>query len=161
MLTIPLTHGFVTIVDPEDFDEHCLHKWHLSGYGYAARTSKPEDHTNKNRLIYMHRKILCAPPRIEVDHINGDKLDNRRSNLRLCTRAGNQYNQHKIRGVSRFKGVSLLKGKWWRAMIQSSPGVRLYLGSFRTEVEAAQVYDAAALLYHGEFARTNKSLGLY
>lgn len=108
----------------------------------------------------MHRLILSTTKM--VDHINGDVLDNRRSNLRPADHTQNARNQHKIRGkTSRFKGVTFDKrwGKWcaWTC----NKGRSKNLGVFTTEEEAARAYDRAVKEQYGEFARTNEELGLY
>lgn len=92
-----------------------------------------------------------------VDHRNGDTLDNRRTNLRICTRLDNARNQRKIRGVSRFKGVGLHRGKWL-ARIRGPESKVVHLGYFASERDAALAYDRAARQYHGEFACTNADL---
>lgn len=92
-----------------------------------------------------------------VDHINGDGLDNRKENLRSCTNTENQRNQKKVRGISKYKGVSLLGGKW-RASIRYKEGRarrRIRIGPFDSEICAAMAYDNAAIKYHGEFASLN------
>lgn len=95
-----------------------------------------------------------------VDHINGDKKDNRIANLRVCDHAGNMKNQRKTCGYSAFKGVTVTPdGKRIRSSIQSD-GKTYRLGSFEDEVSAALAYDRMAIKLHGEFACTNKSLGL-
>jgi len=105
----------------------------------------------------MHR-MICAPvPKgTDVDHINGDKLDNRSANLRLCSRSKNLANQ-RIRsgGVSRYKGVYQLPGrKNWGARI-TVDYTCYHLGYYETEEEAAKAYDKAAVAAHGAFARIN------
>lgn len=110
---------------------------------------------------YMHRVLLgVSDPRIQVDHINLDTLDNRRSNLRIVTNQQNAFNQAPRRGTSRFKGVCWHKsvGKW-NAQIGHNGRVRS-LGVFESEIDAARAYDEAALRLFGEFARTNESMGL-
>lgn len=102
----------------------------------------------------MHRLILDAPKGMQVDHINGNGLNNRRENIRLCTHEQNSYNQQKPYGSSKYKGVCRKRGKW-DAQIRAS-GKIIWLGSFATEDEAANAYDEAALKHFGEFAFTNK-----
>jgi hypothetical protein len=92
-----------------------------------------------------------------VDHINGNGLDNRKSNLRLCERHENALNRViNYNNVSGYKGVSWFKPiKKWRAQIQYKKVV-YYLGCFNKRIDAAKAYNAAALKYHGEFANLNK-----
>ena len=102
----------------------------------------------------MHRLIMDAPADLQVDHINGNPLDNRRCNMRLCTNQENHYNRQPIEGsTSRFKGVSRT-GKRWLARIHFG-GREIYLGCFGTEEEAAKAFDTAASYYQGEFAYLN------
>lgn len=148
---IPLTQGKVALVDDEDFNLVKKFKWHAwknHNWSWYARRSTTYGE------ISMHRLITDTPSGMEVDHINGDGLDNRRSNLRICTRANNSRNRIKAIGkTSNFKGITLARGKW-----QSSIRVEdtlIYLGRFESEVQAALAYDTAATKYFGEFAKTN------
>ena len=154
---IPLTQGKMAIVDNEDFEWLSQWKWHIikgpTTY-YAARA----DYSQKPRqYLYMHRVIMNLPPEEEVDHIDGNGLDNRRANLRSCTHRQNCANSQKHRDglrshPSRFKGVSWHTQRgMWRARIRSR-----YLGCFSCEVEAARVYNVEALKCFGEFAKLNK-----
>lgn len=143
MREIPLTQGRVALIDEADFDWLNQWKWHYDK-GYATRTSKK---------IFMHRVIMRPPLGMVTDHINGNGLDNRRSNLRLATVTQNCQNA-RIRkdNTSFFKGVYRTNTDKWRARIQVGKK-RLFLGDFSSAQEAAGVYITAALEFHGEFAR--------
>jgi hypothetical protein len=100
----------------------------------------------------MHR-LFAGAPGMDVDHINGNGLDNRRCNLRPATRSQNNMNRAKRRGVSKFKGVSPKRGKW-RAYLKT--GKKQHnLGVFESEYDAARAYDVKAKEMFGEFARVN------
>jgi hypothetical protein len=108
------------------------------------------------KAIYMHLEIMSAPDGMEVDHMNGNGLDNRRENLRLCTRAQNRMNSVKRIGKSStFKGVYWHKNcRKWRASLKLD-GKEIHIGYFNTELEAAEAYDEKALELFGEFAKPN------
>lgn len=147
---ILLTQGKSAIVDDADFERVAQFKWHYTAStGYAAR----RDH-RLNRQILMHRFIMDAESGIEVDHINGDKLDNRRLNLRFATR---QENSHNSRGmpntVSRYKGLSYCDGHYYVRLMLN--GVQGYYGRYKDERIAAKVYDFAASTAFGDFAKLN------
>lgn len=150
---IALTKGLITIVDEEDFDFLNRHSWHAHSCGYAARKYKQ---TGKNISVYMHREILKAPVGILVDHIDQDVRNNRKSNLRLCTKSENARNT-KIdsRNKTGFRGV------FWES-IRKKYGATIscrkkmfYLGYFNDPVEAARVRDLKAKELFGEFAKLN------
>jgi len=155
--TISLSQGKVARVDEEQFEwlnawKWCAHKGRNTWY--AVRRDYSGD---KPKMVSMHRLLLGPPPGMETDHRNGDGLDNRRSNLRACTRRQNQMNKRKQTGcMGRFKGVcwSRPKRKWW-AYIKIS-GKQCSLGYFDDDREAALAYNAAALEHFGEFARLNE-----
>jgi len=160
---IPLTQGYWTIVDEDDYNWLSRWRWKiLIAKGY------PQWHFSAVRTItgggtaYMHREILgLSSRRDEVDHINGYSLDNRRSNLRLATKSQNQGNRYRILARSGFRGVRFDKktGLWQgRVCINYR---HLHLGSFVTAAEAARAVDAALVEQFGAFARTNESLGRF
>ena len=141
------------IVDLEDASILTDYCWNTST-GYASRSVKRERGWTTE---YLHRVIINAPIGLEVDHINGNKLDNRRKNLRVCTRKQNGRNTSSKTGSSRYKGVALEKRRnKWRADICVS-GKNKFLGYFETEEEAANAYDSAAVELFGEYAAINGS----
>lgn len=145
---ILLTRGQFSIVDDEDFDYLNQWKWNCTKQGYAVRLEGA-----KRSRITIHQKLLNPPSGYDIDHINGDKLDNRRSNLRICTRAQNSRNQKKRTGL--YKGVSWNKSKnKWIAQICFDYKNK-HLGNFTNPIDAAKAYNEAALKYHGEFAYQN------
>lgn len=154
---ILLTKDRYAIVDDEDYDFLSQWKWHINT-GYAARMSPL---VNKKRsVILMHRIIMSASDDKHVDHINGNRLDNRRDNLRICTRSENMMNREKKCGSSKYKGVHYNKrGKFWRAGITYN-NKYYYLGSYVSEIDAAKAYNSAALKYFKQFSRPNILLGV-
>lgn len=150
-----------TKVDDADSDELSKFKWQArqkGGMWYAARSENIG--ANKYRSLSMHRAITNAPQGFDVDHINGDPLDNQRANLRICTHAENQRNMrgHRDRKLSRFKGVSLhpdpRRKKRWEARICVSGKVTNKY--FETETEAAHFYNELSARFHGVFGKKNE-----
>jgi hypothetical protein len=157
MKTIQLTQGQVTQVDDEDFEYLNQFKWcanynsHTKSY-YAVRNSPRL--FGKRKLISMHRIIMNAPSKMDVDHINHDTLNNQKFNLRTCTRSQNKCNSKKhTDNTSGFKGVTA-SGKKWLVQIQINNKTTC-VGTYLTPEEAARAYDEAAKKYHGEFANLN------
>jgi hypothetical protein len=152
---IPLTRGQFTLVDDDDYAWLSQWRWNLSSanprLAYACRSFK---RGGQWQTVRMHRLILDAPDGVFVDHANGDKLDNRRSNIRLCTMADNMRNVPRTKPGS-YRGVHK-HSRRWRAMISIGEN-RVRLGSFATELEAAIAYDRMAREHHGEFAVLNFS----
>lgn len=132
------------------------YSWSVVSGGYLA--TKPNG--RKDKSVLLHRFIMQPPGGKEIDHINGNKLDNRRSNLRICSRADNSHNigPHLSRNKSGFKGVSKRNNKW-RAGIYTK-GRSFHLGYFHTAKEAAKVYDQKAQELWGEFAWLNFPKGV-
>lgn len=151
MAEIELTQGKVALVDDEDVEMLSGFKW------YAAQLNKGQFyaicHPSKHIQIRMHRILVDAPDGFDVDHANGNTLDNRKCNLRIATRSQNQANAKPRGGVSKYKGVSFHRNRWCASITKDK--TRTHLGCFGSEEDAAKAYDAAAVVAYGEFARTN------
>lgn len=149
---IKLTRERSTILDKEDFEYFSQWKWYCSFYGYAVRGKTIN---GKRTIVYLHREILQTKKNQEVDHINRNRLDNRRKNLRICVRTDNRQNTTKFKGSSKFWGVYWNKQtKSWRTRIQKNR--KMYEGGlFHDEILAAKKYDELARLYYGNNAKTN------
>jgi hypothetical protein len=139
------------IVDECDYDWLSKFNWSIDRDGYAIRTTRVLGKLVRHK---MHREILNAPSDKFVDHKNRIPFDNRRENLRLCSRGENKRNSRKVSGSSRFKGVVLSKGSW-RAMITYDKKTR-HIGTYDSEKEAALAYNVAASFAFREFANLNK-----
>ncbi|MFD7705597.1 AP2 domain-containing protein [Streptomyces sp. NPDC059786] len=155
---IEIEKGHSVIIDRADEERIAPYSWHLlrghNGklYAYAQTKSGP---------VYMHRLIAKTPVGRETDHVNGDGLDNRRSNLRIATCSQNLANRWKPQRAdgstasSRFKGVSWDRSRSkWQSKITVNQHCK-NLGRYDSEEEAARAYDAAALSHWGVFARLN------
>ena len=159
MKEIELTQGKVAIVDDENYKLLNQSKWYalLGGSGYrAARKGKfyYENGKQIQPVILMHRLIMDTPDGIDVDHINHNTLDNRKSNLRNCLHSENSSNRKKNRtNRSKYKGV-ILRGGYILAKIAKDKK-QIHLGYHKTEEEAAKAYNKAALNLFGEFAKLN------
>jgi hypothetical protein len=144
---LKISRGF-TLVSKKDFQRVARYRWSLNGNGAAFRAVG-------GKSVYLSRFILgVVDPLILVDHVNGDRLDNRRGNLRACTKRQNQCNQKKRFGTfSKFKGAYFDKrrGHWYSQISVNFKVVRL--GRFSSEAKAAEAFKIAAHRYHGEFAR--------
>ena len=132
--------------------------WYLNPDGYWSSGRNEE---GKTKHYLMHRLIMNCPKGLEVDHINGDKLDNRRSNLRICTRQQNARNitVKKQNATSVYRGVSLNRQQggrynYWFAAIKLN-GKAMAIGTFKSELHAAMAYDIAAKELFGEYANLN------
>jgi len=168
-------HGtFEVLYDAEDEDKINKHTWgickdlwnvyvrtsipHPSGGWYISPGGKRQ---RRQTSLHLHRLIMNTPKGMQTDHINGDPLDNRKENLRICTVAENAWN----RGASKnnksgFKGVKRCGGSWYEGTIKwmasiNFEGKRMHLGVYDIPEEAARAYDAKAIELHGEFAQTN------
>ena len=153
---LALSQGLYATVDLDHKDIVLAFTWcaasDRNGYTIAQTTYKDEH--GKKKSLKLHHLIAGTPLKGHcIDHINGDPLDNRRANLRPCTKAQNNRNRHKIRGEVSYKGVRKV-GERYRAEI-SHQNKRKSLGYHDTPEEAALAYNEAARLYHGEFAYLN------
>ncbi len=150
---IELTWGKVAIVDAEDFERLSSYKWcAVKGRrNWYAKTLR-----QNGMPLAMHRLITNAPKHLVVDHINHNGLDNRKENLRLCTRRQNNHNQRpRVGKTSRYKGVYWKKSaKKFVAHIHTK-AKKIWLGYFTDEIEAAKAYDKKARELFGEFAYLN------
>ncbi len=172
MKKILLTQEKFALVDDEDFESIFQHKYCANKIGntyYAIRRitiksqNQKENTKRKMKMILMHRIILEYKLKRKLkhwentDHINGNGLDNRRCNLRLCDQSkngGNRKKQNK-KTSSIYKGVSWSKRcKKWRTQIKVNKKPR-HIGYFESETKAGKAYDEAAIKYFGEFARLN------
>lgn len=151
MRQIKLTKGKYALVDDQDYEGLSQYRWQYNG-NYATRSIwVTKDRTAK---VSMHRVILPPPPGKEVDHMNGDKLDNRRANLRVCLRSENHINKGLAKNnTSGYKGVSLspVTLKWMAYLWKD--GKNHLLGSFKTKELAAKEFKKHYVALHGEFAQ--------
>lgn len=145
---VPLTGGKFALVDAGDFDDVSGFSWCRAG-GYACRRSGGE-------TVSMHRHIMSVPRGIEVDHVDGDVFNNRRSNLRLATRQQQTQNQRLRRtNTSGYVGVCWHRGEQrWAATIRVEGRYRR-IGAFMCPIEAAKAYDEWARRHRGEYATLN------
>jgi len=149
---IPLGNGREAVIEKEDLPLVQTRNWHIlvsPTSTYAVSSAK--DHLGVWRKLYLHRLLLITPSSLDVDHIDGDRLNCRLSNLRPATRTQNLGNMRiSKRNKSGFKGVSLAKGRLWRAEIYIDRKCK-YLGAFATPELAHEAYKAAAREKYGEF----------
>lgn len=163
MKLIQLTKGQVALVDDDDFERINAHKWHSNwdACTKSFRAVRTISTVTGRKTVKMHREVMDAQSGFAVDHINHNTLDNRKENLRLCSRSQNNANQRlRSNNKSGFKGVCFNKriGKWC-AEFQVN-GKQCYIGIFASALEAALAYDERITDAVGEFAMTNKKLGL-
>jgi hypothetical protein len=146
---IPLTKGKFALVDEEDFERLIKFRWCLTNRYPSRRVVTGH---KKSRIQYLHRFLMGNPTVLQIDHRNGNKLDNRKENLRLATNTQNNWNKGKTsRNTSGVAGVSWFKQtRKWHAQIRVG-GKRLHLGYFSSLDEAAQARNRVAKEKHGEF----------
>lgn len=147
MKTIKLSNGKYTRVDKEDYALLIKYKWHVSGLKNYPLVFAYDNNLKTN--IIMHRKIMNAEKGIYIDHINHDRFDNRKSNLRFCTQSQNLINSIPRKNISGFRGVSP-HGIYWKASI-GYDRKKILLGYFKNIYDAVFVRKEAELKYHKEF----------
>lgn len=158
----PLKYGFVALVDDADFEMLSEYSWGIQRSGGGKLYAITVKRSGATRIRKRMHLLVFGITDKEVDHRDGNGLNNQRDNLRPANRSQQCFNQlkNKAARTSRFKGVSWNSAReQWVAQIQvgrSHP----WLGRFEDEKMAAMVYDQAALKYFGEFAKINKMLGL-
>lgn len=168
MKQIPLTRGKFALIDDEDFERVSKFKWHVvldrSGAFYAVSSIRYKIGYNGQGKIRMHRLLLGLErfDKRKVDHIDLDTLNNIKSNLRIATTSQNAANTFLMKdNASGFKGVLWHKrDKKYQSQIVVNRN-SIFLGYFDDPIEAAKAYDREAIKHFGEFARTNKMMGLY
>jgi hypothetical protein len=166
MKQIPLTQDKIALVDDEDFEYLNQWKWYADKRRYSWYAQRHKPHSEGGGTILMHVVIMKPGPKIEIDHKDGNGLNNQKSNLRPSTRAQNARNRVHLRAskISRYRGVTLekrSKARPWIAIICAGPpdhkgfARHIRLGHFVTEEEAALAWDAAARKHFGEFVTLN------
>jgi hypothetical protein len=152
--------GKVSLIDDSDYEKISKHKYTaIKGKRtfYAYRGSKLAGRIPYQKNLYMHREIMNAPDNMQVDHINGNGLDNRRSNLRLVSNAQNsRHTTHSRNNKTGYRGVfqnSNETHRWFSSIMVDYK--TKFLGYFDSPIDAARAYDKAAKELHGEFATLN------
>lgn len=149
---IPITQGEWAIVDAEDFDKLSAYSWHVTSCGYAMRVERIDKKRGNN--VLMHRQIMNCPSGKVVDHINRNRLDNRRENLRICSYSENARNRS-ASTVSGYVGVSKAFDRYISSIRVNERNVTL--GRWLTPQEAARAHDSVAIYLKLEFAPLNFS----
>ena len=138
----------VVKVDDDDYDRVAEHKWYIHTKGYAQAFID-------GRMTLMHRFIMSPPKSLQIDHIDRDKTNNQRFNLRVVTKAVNAQNiPPKANNTSGYVGVSR-NGVYWQSSIYKD-GKRQFIGNFKDKESAAVAYNERALLLYGDKAFLNQ-----
>lgn len=154
---VPLTRGKAAVIDSDDADIVLTFLWQArpNSRSWTVATAVRGD-DGKQHILKLSRLLTNAPADLQVDHKNGNPLDNRKTNLRFATSNQNNHNRAvSVRSISGYKGVSVTpRGNRWLVNIKVAD-TNHYLGSFRTPEDAARAYDTSAVELQGEFARLN------
>lgn len=142
-----------SVVSECDYDKIKVRRWHKDSNGYAVCYYR--DEFGKEGRLFLHREVMCSKEGDVTDHINRDKLDNRRGNLRIVTTSQNGMNRGPNKGrPGGFKGAVGEDGKFvTKVMVE---GVSIYVGTFATKEDAAKAYNIVAQEYFGEYACLNE-----
>jgi len=141
---------YEVIIDDEDFERVSAINWRPIGVGRYFGIGKRVN--GKYKLTWLHRFIINAPAGVEVDHVNLNTLDNRKCNLRICTRTQNMHNRFKYKNNSSgYKGVCKDHNSWRATIVIENK--KVYLGNFKTKEEAYDAYCEASAKYHKEYGR--------
>lgn len=154
--SIPLANNKgMALVSNKHFGMVSKHKWRIVQRRHTAYASTSIKRGGKWVTVYMHRLIMGEPKGKEIDHRDGNGLNNQGFNLRVCTHGENQQNQHRTYGVSQYKGVTWYeaRGKWGAYIMRDKK--RKHLGYRDSEIECAKLYDEKAVEMFGKFAKTN------
>jgi hypothetical protein len=150
---VPLTKGYEAVIDAADAALICRWNWSAEIDGHTVYAKRKDCSGPKPRKVFLHRAIMGEPEALQVDHRDGNGLNNRRANLREATRQQNMHNQRtRCDSTSGFKGVGPSKGKW-QARIKLHGKVR-HLGYFHTPEVAHAAYCKASKELHGDYGRT-------
>ena len=150
-----------SIIDSEDYDKIKGYTWYAANVNKGFRPRAQKITNGKCKFFYIHRLVMDCPDNMIVDHINGDPMDNRKINLRICTYAENCKNRKKTKSktASSYRGVTWHKrDRLWHARITVNGSV-IFIGCFDSEMNAAMARDKAELKYFGEFAKPNFIIG--
>lgn len=144
---------YKVIFDKEDLNIFMLFNWSVLSSGkkkylYKGVCKKGE----KTKTVLLHRLIMNAPKGMEVDHINGNGLDNRKSNLRLCDKSQNGINRGPNKN-GKLKGITKINNRWMARVNYYNKNI--YIGLFKTPIDAAKAYNKKAKELFGEFAYMN------